>query len=90
MNKNMSRTYDSAVSYELVSYTGTSPNRVYTPSEGRFFKGLLFSTAGNLQIIGTGADDVAVTFPVTPGLYPFAGSRIIEAGTTATIAVVLF
>lgn len=86
----MSRTYDSAVSYELLTYTGTAPNRAYTPSEGRFFKGLLISTEGNLQIIGTGSDDVAVTFPVTPGLYPFAGSRIIEAGTTATIAVVLF
>ena len=90
MNKNMSRTYDSAVSYELLTYTGTAPNRVYTPSEGRFFKGLLISGAGNLQIIGTGSGDVAVTFPVTPGLYPFAGSRIIEAGTTATIAVVLY
>jgi hypothetical protein len=88
MNKNMSRTYDSAVSYELVSYAGTPSS--YKPSEGRFFKGLLVSVAGNLQIIGTGAEDVAVTFPVTPGLYPFAGSRIIEAGTTATIAVVLF
>jgi len=84
----MSRTYDSAVSYELVTYTGNPSS--YTPSEGRFFKGLLISVAGNLQIIGTGAGDVAVTFPVTPGLYPFAGSRIIQAGTTATIAVVLF
>ena len=86
----MSRTYDSATSYELLAYTGTSPNRAYTPSEGRSFKGLLISGAGNLQIIGTGTDDAAVTFPVTPGLYSFAGNRIIEAGTTATIAVVLF
>ena len=88
MNKNMSRTYDSAVSYELVTYAGTPSS--YKPSEGRFFKGLLISGAGNLEIIGTGTGDEPVTFPVTPGLYPFAGSRIIQAGTTATIAVVLF
>lgn len=86
----MSRTYDSAVSYELVTYTGTPPDRVYTPSEGRFFKGLLISGAGNLRIIGTGTGDVPITFPVTPGLYPFAGRLIAETGTTATIAVVLF
>jgi hypothetical protein len=87
MNKNMSRTYDSAVSYELLTY---NDDGAYIPSDGRSFKGLLVSTSGNLQIIGTGTDDVAVTFPVTPGLYPFAGNRIIQAGTTATISVVLF
>lgn len=84
MSANASRVYDSAIVYELVNYV----DGVYTQANGKSFKGLLISTAGNLTITGT--NDIAVTFPVTPGLYPFAGNSIIEATTTAEIAVVLF
>lgn len=84
MNKNNSRVYDSAVIYEHVVYT----DGVYAQADGKSFKGLLISVAGNLQIYG--CDGQVITFAVTPGLYPFAGNSIVQAGTTATIAVVLF
>ena len=84
MNKNNSRVHDSAVSYELVNYV----DGVYAQADGKSFKGLLISGAGNLHIYGCNGEEI--TFPVTAGLYPFAGNSIIEDGTTATIAVVLF
>jgi len=84
MSVNASRVYDSATRYEYVVYT----DGIYTQAEGKSFKGLLISTDGDLNITGT--NDVEVTFPVTAGLYPFAGNSIIEVGTTATIAIVLF
>jgi hypothetical protein len=84
MRANSSRVYDSATSYELVSYD----DGVYAQADGKSFKGLLISSAGNLTI--TDVNDVVITFPVTPGLYPFAGNSIIENTTTAGIAVVLF
>jgi hypothetical protein len=84
MNKNDSRVQDSAMVYEHVVYT----DGVYAQADGKSFKGLLISGSGNLQIYGCNGQDI--TFPVTPGLYPFAGNSIVEAGTTATIAVVLF
>ena len=84
MNKNNERVQDSAVVYEHVVYT----DGVYAQADGKSFKGLLISVGGNLQIYGCNGQDI--TFPVTPGLYPFAGNSIVEAGTTATIAVVLF
>jgi hypothetical protein len=84
MSTNYSRVYDSAVAYEQCVFT----TGVYTPSNGASFKGLLISTDGDLNITGT--NDVEVTFPVVAGLYPFAGNSVIQIGTTATIAVVLF
>lgn len=85
MNKNNSRVYDSVVSYELVVYNGTG---VYAQADGKSFKGLLISAAGDLNIYG--CDGKEITFPVTPGFYLFAGNSIVQAGTTATIAVVAF
>jgi hypothetical protein len=85
MNKNNSRVQDSAVSYELVVY---DDDGVYAQADGKSFKGLLISGAGDLHIYGCNGEEI--TFPVTPGLYPFAGNSIVEEGTTATIAVVLF
>jgi len=84
MNKNNDRVQDSAVVYELVNYV----DGIYAQAGGKSFKGLLISGAGNLQIYGCNGQ--LITFPVTPGLYPFAGNSIVQAGTTATIAVVLF
>lgn len=84
MNKNNDRVQDSAVVYEHVVYT----DGVYAQAAGKSFKGLLISVAGDLHIYGCNGQEI--TFPVTPGLYPFAGNSIIQSGTTATIAVVLF
>jgi len=85
MNKNNTRVQDSAVVYEHVVYNN---NGVYAQANGKSFKGLLISGAGNLHIYGCNGQEI--TFPVTPGLYPFAGNSIVQNGTTATIAVVLF
>lgn len=84
MSVNASRVYDSAVVYEHCEFT----DGVYTQANGKSFKGLLIAEDGYLNITGT--NDVEVTFPVVAGLYPFAGNSIIEAGTTAIIAIVLF
>jgi hypothetical protein len=84
MSVNASRVYDSATRYESVVYT----SGVYRNAADKSFKGILISSDGNLTI--TGCDNVQITFPVTAGLYPFAGNSIIQSGTTAGIAVVLY
>jgi hypothetical protein len=81
---NNARVFDSATSYEVPSYD----NGLYVSTKNKFFKGLLIATDGDLTI--RGCDGQTVTFAVTAGLYPFAGTAIVEESTTAEISVVLF
>jgi hypothetical protein len=81
------RVFDSAMSYEVPAYT--AGYHVSPRHGGKFFKGLLISSDGNLKI--TGCDGFEVTFAVTAGLYPFAGMKLGVAATTpATVAVILY
>jgi len=81
------RVFDSAMTYELPNYVDGF--HVSTFNSGKFFKGLLFSTDGNVKIMG--CDGREVTFAVTAGLFPFAGSRLgTAASTPATVAVILY
>jgi len=81
------RVFDSAMTYETPAYTNgyhVSPRHA-----SKFFKGLLISSDGNLKIMG--CDGFEVTFPVTVGLYPFAGMKLGTAGSSpATVAVILY
>jgi hypothetical protein len=81
------RVFDSAMSYEVPAYT--AGYHVSPRHGGKFFKGLLISSDGNLKIMG--CDGFEVTFAVTTGLYPFAGMMLGTAATSpATVAVILY
>jgi hypothetical protein len=81
------RVFDSAMSYETPVYVNGYHVSLRHP--GKFFKGLLISTDGNLKIVG--CDGIEVTFAVTAGLYPFAGMNLgIASLTPATVAVILY
>jgi hypothetical protein len=82
MSATASRIYDSSIRYELPVYVAG----VYQPTN--YFKGLYISESGDITIAGY--DEVEITIPVTPGVYPFAGKYIVESTTTATISAVLF
>lgn len=73
---------DSAVRYEDADISSVD----YEPSEP--FKGLFCTAAGDVVI--TGVDGVnSSALPLTVGVWPLAGIKVVKTGTTATL-VALF
>jgi hypothetical protein len=87
---NNARVFDSAIAYELPSFATTLDVYHVSPRHtGKFFKGLLVTTAGSITI--TGCDGFEVAFAVPVGLLPLAGSRLkLTAASTAAIAAILY
>jgi len=87
---NNARVFDSAIAYELPSF-GTTLNEYHVSPRhtGKFFKGLLVTTAGSITI--TGCDGFEVAFAVPVGLLALAGLRLkLTAASTAAIAAILY
>lgn len=86
---NNARVFDSAIAYELPSFATTDVYHVSPRHTGKFFKGLLVTTAGSITI--TGCDGFEVAFAVPVGLLALAGSRLkLTAASTAAIAAILY
>jgi hypothetical protein len=83
------RVFDSAMAYEVPAYDGTTKYHISPRHVGKFFKGLLVTTAGNVTIMG--CDGNEVTFAVPAGLHLLAGMKLQQpASGAAVISAVLY
>lgn len=83
--KSLVRDNSSAVAYAQLAFTDGE----YVPSEHSLFAGLYIAPGTSVGAITLeGVDGESHTLSLGPGVWPFGGAKIIEAGTTLSPSAV--